>query len=189
MVPKKTTSETSAEELDPTGEDAPGASEDAGPGLSEEPGTEGEPSSAEEDQPLSMDPAEIEKELEAELGDLAEDDVPGPDEEMEQARKEMDELRDRHLRLAAEFENYRKRVSADLAGSWARAQAELAGKLAGTVRDQIGEIRHVLFVGHASRRTVKVLPSHLDERVEVASPKTTGGFLISRFKSCHPAGD
>lgn len=38
-------------------------------------------------------------------------------------------LRDQHLRLAADFENYRKRASADLAGVWLRAQAELVRSL------------------------------------------------------------
>jgi molecular chaperone GrpE len=50
-------------------------------------------------------------------------------ETIEGIRSEMARLRDQHLRLAADFENYRKRVSADLAGSWDRAQAELARSL------------------------------------------------------------
>jgi molecular chaperone GrpE len=50
-------------------------------------------------------------------------------ETIEGIRSEMGRLRDQHLRLAADFENYRKRVSADLAGSWDRAQAELARSL------------------------------------------------------------
>lgn len=130
MVPKSTTSETSPEELDPDVDgDVPKASGDADPGLPEDTGSEGEPPSAGGDQPPSTDPAEIEKELEAELGALMAEEGPSVDEELERVRTEMEEVRDRHLRLAAEFENYRKRVSADLAGSWARAQAELAGKL------------------------------------------------------------
>jgi molecular chaperone GrpE len=44
-------------------------------------------------------------------------------------QEQLDALRDQHLRLAADFENYRKRVSADLATGWLRAQAELAGSL------------------------------------------------------------
>jgi molecular chaperone GrpE len=47
--------------------------------------------------------------------------VPVPD--------ELGRLRDQHLRLAADFENHRKRASADLAGVWARAQAELVRSL------------------------------------------------------------
>ncbi len=44
-------------------------------------------------------------------------------------QEDLDRLRDQHLRLAADFENYRKRVSAELAGSWVRAQAELVRAL------------------------------------------------------------
>lgn len=46
-----------------------------------------------------------------------------------QAQGELEAVRDRHLRLAAEFENYRKRVERERAESWVRAQAELAGRL------------------------------------------------------------
>ena len=44
-------------------------------------------------------------------------------------QEEMERLRNQHLRLAADFENYRKRVNADLAAGWARAQAELVRSL------------------------------------------------------------
>ncbi|MFC1662116.1 nucleotide exchange factor GrpE [Gemmatimonadota bacterium] len=50
-------------------------------------------------------------------------------EAVEALQTEIDALRDQHLRLAADFENYRKRVNADLASSWVRAQAELARSL------------------------------------------------------------
>lgn len=42
---------------------------------------------------------------------------------------ERDRIRDQHLRLAADFDNYRKRTEADLRARWDRAQAELVGKL------------------------------------------------------------
>jgi molecular chaperone GrpE len=38
-------------------------------------------------------------------------------------------LRERHLRLAAEFDNYRKRVERERAESWVRAQAQLLERL------------------------------------------------------------
>lgn len=38
-------------------------------------------------------------------------------------------LRERHLRLAAEFDNYRKRVERERGESWARAQAQLLERL------------------------------------------------------------
>ena len=42
---------------------------------------------------------------------------------------ERDRIRDQHLRLAADFDNYRKRTEGDLRARWDRAQAELVGKL------------------------------------------------------------
>ncbi|MFL5541779.1 MAG: nucleotide exchange factor GrpE [Longimicrobiaceae bacterium] len=42
---------------------------------------------------------------------------------------ELQGVRDRYLRLAAEFENYRKRVERERAESWVRAQAQLAERL------------------------------------------------------------
>jgi molecular chaperone GrpE len=52
-----------------------------------------------------------------------------PEEELKEALGELRDLRDRHLRLAADFENYRKRANADLAAGWVRAQAELVRTL------------------------------------------------------------
>jgi molecular chaperone GrpE len=42
---------------------------------------------------------------------------------------ELPALRDRHLRLAAEFDNYRKRVERERGESWVRAQAQLLERL------------------------------------------------------------
>lgn len=49
--------------------------------------------------------------------------------------REIDHLNDRHLRLAAEFENYRKRVRAEKRETWARAQADLVRRLVDSVDD------------------------------------------------------
>ena len=49
--------------------------------------------------------------------------------------REIGQLNDRHLRLAAEFENYRKRVRAEKRETWARAQADLVGRLVESVDD------------------------------------------------------
>lgn len=50
-------------------------------------------------------------------------------EEIRRELEELDELRDRHLRLAAEFENFRKRTRRELAEARERGQAELTGRL------------------------------------------------------------
>lgn len=49
--------------------------------------------------------------------------------EVETLQADLDQLKDQHLRLAADFENYRKRVSGELASGWVRAQADLAQAL------------------------------------------------------------
>lgn len=43
--------------------------------------------------------------------------------------QELQALKERYLRLAAEFENYRKRVERERAEAWVRAQAQLAERL------------------------------------------------------------
>ncbi|TVR64434.1 MAG: nucleotide exchange factor GrpE [Gemmatimonadales bacterium] len=42
-------------------------------------------------------------------------------------RREFEELNDRHLRLVAEFDNFRRRSQTEMAGSGIRAQANLVG--------------------------------------------------------------
>lgn len=42
-------------------------------------------------------------------------------------RRELDELNDRHLRLAAEFDNFRRRSQTEMSQSGTRAQANLVG--------------------------------------------------------------
>jgi molecular chaperone GrpE len=51
------------------------------------------------------------------------------------ARREVAELRDRHLRLAAEYDNYRKRTARESAQAGARAQAELVRQLLAPLDD------------------------------------------------------
>lgn len=65
----------------------------------------------------SADSAVIQEEIEQESADL------------DRAVSELNGLRDRHLRLAAEFDNYRKRSDRERAESGTRAQAQLVGQL------------------------------------------------------------
>lgn len=55
--------------------------------------------------------------------------------EIREELNELDELRNRHLRLAAEFENYRKRTRRELADARQRGQGELAGRLLDALDD------------------------------------------------------
>lgn len=50
-------------------------------------------------------------------------------------RKEFEALNDRHLRLVAEFNNFKRRSEQERLGAWARAQSELAGRLVEVLDD------------------------------------------------------
>src|SRR5690606_31962220 len=53
----------------------------------------------------------------------------GAVEELAKLQQELEALNDRHLRLAAEFDNYRKRIERERTEAWARAQGDLAKRL------------------------------------------------------------
>lgn len=61
-----------------------------------------------------------------------EQDLP---EQIREQLEELEELRDKHLRLAAEFDNYRKRTRREVSSQQERAKAELAGRLLDVLDD------------------------------------------------------
>ncbi|MGH7448811.1 MAG: nucleotide exchange factor GrpE [Longimicrobiales bacterium] len=82
----------------------------------------------------------------------------GAEEEAEQIESDIDELRrdfstlsDRHIRLAAEFDNYRKRIERERAEAWSRAQGELAAQLL----DALDDLER--FVDHGAGSTPEAL--------------------------------
>lgn len=76
-------------------------------------------------------------------GEKGSDDTPlseggapeGLAEKVAALKEALDSLNDRHLRLAAEFDNYRKRSQAQLGESRVRAQASLVGSLLDALDD------------------------------------------------------
>lgn len=62
-------------------------------------------------------------------------DEEGLSRELADELRELEELRDRHLRLAAEFENYRRRTRKEITKSREIAQADLAGRLLDALDD------------------------------------------------------
>lgn len=56
-------------------------------------------------------------------------------EKIREQLEELEELRDKHLRLAAEFDNYRKRTRREVSSQQERAKAELAGRLLDVLDD------------------------------------------------------
>jgi molecular chaperone GrpE len=63
---------------------------------------------------------------------LAEEEL---SEELERLQAEFDTLNDRHLRLAAEFSNYRRRQETEMTEAWGRAQADLVRRLLDVLDD------------------------------------------------------
>ena len=55
--------------------------------------------------------------------------APSEPDEAARLRAERDQWRDRHLRLAADFDNYRKRSDERMRTRWERAQADLVSRL------------------------------------------------------------
>lgn len=64
-----------------------------------------------------------------------EDEAPGVATEVHELREELDALNDRHLRLAAEFDNYRKRSERERRALAVRHQADLVGALLDVLDD------------------------------------------------------
>ena len=58
------------------------------------------------------------------------------------ATPDVDVWKDRHLRLAAEYDNFRKRTIKERAETWARAQAELVSRLADAL-DDLSRFAHI----------------------------------------------
>jgi molecular chaperone GrpE len=74
--------------------------------------------------------------IEAELTEMLEaDSTSDPYEELESARAELEAAKDQQLRLAADFDNYRRRMSSELADCSARAKAEVVARLLEAVDD------------------------------------------------------
>ena len=88
---------------------------------------------------------ETEAETEVEVqGDGASADASGSvlSEAAALADRELAEARDKYLRLAAEYDNFRKRTSKERAESWSRAQAELVARLLDAL-DDLSRFAHV----------------------------------------------
>lgn len=58
------------------------------------------------------------------------------------AAPELEALKDRHLRLAAEYDNFRKRTTKERAEAWTRAQADLVARLADAL-DDLSRFAHI----------------------------------------------
>lgn len=68
--------------------------------------------------------------------------VETPDAAIARLEEERDALKDKYLRLAAEYENFRKRTTKERAEAWVKAQADLVQRLVDAL-DDLSRFAHV----------------------------------------------
>lgn len=86
---------------------------------------------------LDESPVEAEAEEQVDVEDEADgatEDEAGPD-PLASQQMDFDALNDRHLRLVAEFNNFRRRTEQERLAAWARAQADLVAKFLDVLDD------------------------------------------------------
>lgn len=95
--------------------------------------------------------------------------------EAEQIESDLDELRrdfstlsDRHIRLAAEFDNYRKRVERERADTWTRAQGDLAARLLDALDDLERFAHHASETDDALLQGVQLVERKLRQSLQSA---------------------
>ena len=71
----------------------------------------------------------------------------------ERLQSQFDELQDRHLRIAAEYENFRKRTARERTEMWQRAQAEVVSN----ILDALDDFERVLQLDSASASAEDVI--------------------------------
>lgn len=118
-------------------------------------------------------------ELEGEDGATSEPAQPARS-EAEVLQEDLARLRDQHLRLAADFENYRKRVTADLTSGWVRAQAELAKSLL----DGLDDLQRV-----SQFTTEDATLETLIEGVDLVERKFVKALTDAGLKAVDPTGE
>lgn len=101
-------------------------------------------------------------------------------EEILEELQELEELRDRHLRLAAEFDNYRRRTRRELLQMREIAQADLAAALL----EVLDDLRRV---AETPNETTTV--EALDKGVELVERKLTKVLSDAGMEAIDPAGE
>ncbi len=91
-------------------------------------------------------------------GDTAAGDGVDEPDPVELLEEERDHLKDQHLRLAADFGNYRRRTEDRLRQRWNRAQADLVGRLL----DPLDDLRRVTALEPESTASVDAIVEGVD---------------------------
>jgi molecular chaperone GrpE len=135
---------------------------------------------AEGDAQLDVDPPnvnEVQQPDESITGDAPEADE-GGDGSLEQLQRQFATLNDRHLRLAAEFDNYRRRSERERAELHTRAQGELATRLL----DALDDLERVTHYAEAA-------PDSLLPGVQLVERKLRQSLQSAGLEAIDPAGE
>ena len=135
-------------------EETPGAPEEPVTETDPEAGPAEEPDDAPEAEPTDQPDDAPEAEPDDEPDDAPEDE---PD-ALALLEAERDHLKDQHLRLAADFGNYRRRTEGLLQQRWNRAQADLVGRLL----DPLDDLRRVTALEPESTASVDAIVEGVD---------------------------
>jgi molecular chaperone GrpE len=98
---------------------------------------------------------------------------------LENTQAELSRTNDRLLRLAAEFDNYRKRTDRDRAELWGRAQADLVSRLLDALDD----------LGRVADHDENTPAAALLEGVQLVERKLRTAFQSAGLETIDPAGE
>jgi len=107
-------------------------------------------------------------------------EAPAGDPSAEGLQKELEQLNDRHLRLVAEFNNFRRRTEQERLGAWARAQADVVAKFL-DVLDDLHRVAQ-LDLGNATVEAIM-------EGIDLVERKFTRMLEDSGVEVIDPAGE
>ena len=101
-------------------------------------------------------------------GDDAQQEAEQIESDIDELRRDFSTLSDRHIRLAAEFDNYRKRVERERADTWTRAQGDLATRLLDTLDDLERFTQHAAESDDALLQGVQLVERKLRQSLQAA---------------------
>lgn len=102
-------------------------------------------------------------------------------EQMDALQSEMGVLHDRYLRLAAEFQNYRRRAESEMSETWGRAQADLVRRFL----DVLDDLQRVA----ALEPGEKVSVQSIMDGVDLVERKFLRALKDASVETVNPAGE
>ena len=108
---------------------------------------------------------------------------------IERLNGELAELNERHLRLAAEFDNFRKRTARERSELWATAQADLVARLVDAVDDltRFAHVDPVAVNAQALREGIELVERKVLKQLEAAGVERVDGVGVPFNPAVHEA--